>query len=64
MTEPANHHLPLIVSSKIIAQSADPLIGELTLTTDSGDMVLALTEQAAWDLIDNMASFLDVELNL
>jgi hypothetical protein len=61
MTHPANDHLPLIISSEIIAQSADPLIGELTLTTDSGDMVLAITEQAARDLIDELTSFLDVE---
>jgi len=61
MTEPANDHLPLVISSEIIAQSADPLIGELTMTTDSGDVVLALTEQAARDLIDALTSFLDTE---
>lgn len=61
MSTPANDRFPLLLSSEAIAQSAEPLMGELTLTTDRGDVVVAISKNAAEDLIEQLVSFLDAE---
>lgn len=57
----ANDRYPLLLSSEATPQSADPLIGELTLTTDQGDIVLALKQEPAENLAEELTSFLDAE---
>jgi hypothetical protein len=61
MSKPANDHHPLILSSEIIALSTEPLVGEITLTTDKGDFVLAISQEQAGALLDELAVFLDTE---
>jgi hypothetical protein len=59
MTQIANDNLPKLVSAEILIQSADPLVGELALTTDSGEIVLALNKEAATVLLERLVSFLE-----
>jgi hypothetical protein len=61
MPSHANDAHRLIVSSEIIALAVNPLIGELTLTTDKGDFVFALNQEAAESLSEELISFLDTE---
>lgn len=61
MTNPANDRYPLLTGSEIIAHHAEPLIGELRLTTDHGDIVLAINKDAAAALIEELETFLDTE---
>lgn len=60
-THPANDNAAFLLSSEAIAQNAEPLIGELTLTTDQGDIVLAINKDGADELAGQLASFLDTE---
>jgi hypothetical protein len=58
---PANDHASFLLSSEIIAQNAEPLIGEMTLTTDQGDLVLAINRETTEALIEELTTFLDTE---
>ena len=57
MTQMANDNLPMLVAAEIVTQSVDPLVGELALTTDSGEIVLALNKDAATVLPERLVSF-------
>lgn len=59
--EAANDHHNFLILSEVIAQNADPPIGEMTLTTDQGDIVLVIDQEAAEDLIEQLTAFLDME---
>jgi hypothetical protein len=61
MTQPANDHDRILISAEIIGQSAEPLIGEMTLTTDLGDVVLVVNKEAAELLIEELTAFLDTQ---
>jgi hypothetical protein len=62
MTQPANDHDRILISAEIIGQSAEPLIGEMTLTTDLGDVVvLVVNKEAAELLIQELTAFLDTQ---
>jgi hypothetical protein len=49
----------MILSSEIIAFSANPSISEIILTTNSGNIVLAIKREQAEALLDQLANFLD-----
>jgi hypothetical protein len=60
MPKAASDHR-MIRSSEVAAFSANPSIGEMILTTDLGNVVLAIDREQAESLIDQLASFLDQE---
>lgn len=61
MTEPANDNPGFLLSSEILTQNAEPLIGQLTLSTDQGDIIVTINQDAALALIEELAAFLDTE---
>lgn len=61
MTKPANDRAPVLLTSEAITQSAEPLIGELTLVTDRGTSCMVINKASAEDLIEQLISFLDTE---
>ncbi len=61
MTKPANDRDPVLLTSEAVAQSAEPLIGELTLVTDRGTICIVINKASAEELIEQLVSFLDAE---
>lgn len=61
MTAPANDNPGFLLSSEILAQNAEPLIGQLTLNTDQGDIVVSINRVTAEALVEELATFLDTE---
>jgi hypothetical protein len=61
MINPANDHHKLLLTSEAVAHSAEPLIGELRLTTNQGDVILAINRETAAALIEELTRFLDTE---
>ena len=60
MPKAASDHR-MIRSSEVAVFSANPSIGEMILTTNLGNVVLAIDREQAESLLDQLASFLDTE---
>jgi hypothetical protein len=61
MMPPDNDKDDLLLSSEIIALSTEPLIGQLRLTTDNGDVVMAVNAESAQALVEELITFLDTQ---
>lgn len=51
----------MIRSSEVVAFPANPSIGEVILTTNTGNVVLAIDREQAQVLLLELANFLDAE---
>lgn len=60
MSKYANDHR-IIRSSEVAAFRTNPSIGEMILTTNTGNVVLAIDREQAQALLLELANFLDVE---
>jgi hypothetical protein len=61
MAKPNNDKDDLLLSAEIAELSAAPLIGQLILTTDNGNVVMAINQESAQALVEDLISFLNTE---
>ena len=50
-----------LLTVETVTLAAKPLTGKLTLTTDKGEIVVAINEDTAFALLEKLMDFLDPE---